>query len=72
MLALRLYRARCCPNCGGNLDVTAASENEDRFRHQPPLQCFRCVGFSRSHEEFKDEQHPLSYLHLVPQSPGVS
>lgn len=72
MLALRLYRQSLCPNCGGDLTVTADAENEDSFHRIPPVQCFRCAEFSRSHEEWKDEKHPLSYLHLVPKTPDVS
>lgn len=69
MLALRLHRLNCCPGCGGDLAVTTDPENEDRFKPQPPLQCFRCVGFSRSHKAHEDEPHPLSLIHLVPRKP---
>lgn len=70
MLALRLHRRGCCPNCNGNLEITTAAENEERFKALPPLQCFRCLALSRSHEEWQDEKHPMSYLHLVPPKPG--
>lgn len=70
MLALRLYRQGCCPSCGGNLTLTTAAENEDRFKPQAPLQCHRCVGFSRSHKAHEGDPHPLSLLHLVPRTPA--
>lgn len=69
MLAYKRYRDDRCPGCGGDINVTTASENEDRYRHQPPLQCFRCVAFARSHEAFREEPHPLTLIHLVPQRP---
>lgn len=69
MLALREYRRSRCPNCGGNINVTAAPENEDKFRHLPPVQCFRCVGIAQSHEAYRDQPHPQTLLHLVPQRP---
>lgn len=69
MLALAMYEEDRCPGCGGSLSVTTAPENEDAFRHQPPLQCFRCVGFARGHEAYKDEPHPQTLIHLVPQRP---
>lgn len=70
MLALRLYRQGCCPTCGGDLRVTADSENEGKFKPDPPLQCFRCVAFSRSHKNFENDPHPQSLLHLVPRTPS--
>jgi len=69
MLALRLYRANLCPGCGGNLNVTTAPENEERYRHELPLQCFRCVGFAQSHKAAEDQPYPLSLIHLVQQRP---
>lgn len=69
MLALRLYRQGCCPVCGGNLEVTAASENEGKFHAQAPIQCFRCVAFSMSHKAYEDDPHPQSLIHLVPRTP---
>lgn len=70
MLALRLYRSTRCPGCGGNLAVTTAPENEDRYRPEPPLQCFRCVGFAHSHKAHEDNPHPDSLIHLVPPRPA--
>lgn len=72
MLALRAYRASRCPGCGGDLAVTTAAENEDRFRAELPVQCYRCLEFGRSHEAYREEPHPLSLLHLVPQRPKAS
>lgn len=69
MLALHMYRASRCPGCGGELNVTTASENEDRYRHELPLQCFRCVAFAQSHKAQEDQLYPLSLIHLVPQRP---
>jgi uncharacterized protein with PIN domain len=65
MLALAAYRKTRCPNCGGDLGETTAAENEDRYLHEPPLQCFRCVGLARSAEAWKDRDHAHTYLHLV-------
>jgi hypothetical protein len=70
MLALRMYRLSLCPACTGDLNVTTAAENEERFHRLPPLQCFRCLEFARSHDEWSDEKHPLTYLHLVPRAPS--
>lgn len=70
MLALRLYRQGCCPACDGDLEVTTAAENEDKFRPQLPVQCFRCVGFSMSHKAHEDDPHPLSLIHLVSRRPA--
>jgi hypothetical protein len=69
MLALRLYRAGCCPQCNGDLELTTAPGNEDKFQPRPPLQCFRCVAFSMSHKAHESEPHPLSLIHLVPRTP---
>jgi len=71
MLALAQYRATRCPQCSGDLAVTTAPENEEKFKAEPPMQCFRCLAFSRSHEEYREEKHPLSLLHLVPRRPSV-
>jgi hypothetical protein len=69
MLALKLYKDSLCPGCGGDFEVTGAPENEDRFHHLPPLQCFRCVAFGIAHEAYKDDPHPQSLIHLVPPKP---
>lgn len=65
MLALAAYRRRLCPGCGGDLEETTAPENEDRFIHEPPLQCARCVGFARASEAYQDQPRPHTFLHLV-------
>jgi hypothetical protein len=69
MLALGLYRASRCPGCKGNLAVTTAPENEDRFVHELPLQCQRCVAFARGAEAYADQPRPNTFIHLVPQKP---
>lgn len=69
MLALRLHRQGLCPGCSGNLEITAAPENEERFHPLPPIQCFRCAAISRSQDDYKDEKYPTSFLHLVPKEP---
>lgn len=69
MLALKAYRDGRCPGCGGDLNVTTASEHEERYRHQPPLVCFRCVAFSQAHQAYGDQQHQGALIHLVPQKP---
>lgn len=69
MLALKAYRDSRCPGCGGDLNVTTATEHEDRYRHQPPLVCFRCVAFSQAHQAFADQPHPSAFIHLVPPKP---
>lgn len=69
MLALALWREHRCPNCGGDLDVTANPDNEDRFRPMLPLQCFRCVAFGQSHKAYSNSPHVSSLIHLVPQRP---
>lgn len=71
MLALAQYRAERCPHCGGDLAVTTAPENEDRFRSDEQLRCFRCVAFARAHDEWRKEKHPETLLHLVPRRPNV-
>lgn len=71
MLALQLYEECLCPGCSGNLNETTKTENDDAYRHQPPLECFRCQGFSRSHKAFEDHPYPLSLIHLVPQRPAT-
>lgn len=70
MVALALWRERRCPGCGGDLADTADPANDDQYRYHPPLQCFRCVAFSQSHEVYDTEPHPRSLIHLVPQRPG--
>jgi hypothetical protein len=65
MLALAAYRATRCPGCGGDLSETTAAENEDKFWHEPPLQCYRCVGFARASQVYADQQHPHTFLHRV-------
>lgn len=70
MLALHAYRARRCPGCGGDLNVTTASENEDGYRNELPLTCFRCVAFAQAHKVYAEEPHPHALIHLVPQRPA--
>ena len=69
MVALALWRQHQCPGCGGDLTVTTKPENEERYRHELPLQCFRCVAFAQSHKAYDDQQYPISLIHLVPQRP---
>jgi hypothetical protein len=69
MLALGLHRAGRCPGCGGDLAVTTDPENEDRFRHELPLQCQRCVAFARAGEAYEDQPRPNTFIHRVPQRP---
>lgn len=72
MLALRMYRASLCPGCSGDLAVTTASENEGGYQPEPPLECYRCVAFARSHAAVAKDypQHPQAFIHLVPQRPS--
>lgn len=65
MLALAVHQKGICPGCGGNLEETTAAENEDRYRHDLPLQCHRCVAFARASDAYKEERYPHTYLHLV-------
>lgn len=65
MLALHAYRRTRCPGCGGNLEETTAAENEDRYKHEPSLQCHRCEEFARTADEYRDHPHPHTFLHLV-------
>jgi hypothetical protein len=69
MLALSLYRDRRCPGCGGDIDVTTNPENEEQYRHELPLQCFRCVAFAQAHKAYDDQLYPMSLIHLVRQRP---
>lgn len=69
MLALGLYRETRCPGCGGNLAVTTKPEYEDKYKAELALQCFRCVGFGRSHDRYGDQPYPGSLIHRVPQRP---
>lgn len=69
MLALALHEENRCPGCGGDINVTTDPKNEDGYRHQPPLQCFRCVAFSQAHQAYAEQPHPLSLIHLVPARP---
>ncbi len=69
MLALQAGEDNRCPGCGGDLNVTTAAEHDDRYRHQPPLQCFRCVAFAQSHKAHEGQPYPLSLIHLVPHRP---
>lgn len=70
MLALKVWQANRCPGCGGDINVTTVSEHEDQYRHQSPLECFRCQGFARSHKAHEDHSYPQSLIHLVPQRPA--
>jgi hypothetical protein len=65
MLALAAYRQRRCPGCAGDLEETTAPANEDRYKYDLPLQCFRCVAFARATKAYQDEPHPQTLLHLV-------
>lgn len=69
MVALRLYRAGRCRGCGGDLTITTAAENEEQFKPELPLQCFRCVAFAHSHEAYRESPHPHTLIHLVPTTP---
>ncbi len=70
MVALGLYRKGRCPGCGGDLAVTTDGKNEDRFLHELPLQCYRCVAFTRAAEAYVDQPRPNTLIHLVPQRPN--
>jgi hypothetical protein len=65
MLALAMYRETRCPGCGGDLNVTTKAEHEERYKAELPLQCFRCVAFSRSNDAYADQPYPGSLIHLV-------
>lgn len=69
MLALKAYRDTRCPHCGGNLTETTAAENEDRYEHELPLTCHRCVAFARAHEAYEGERRPHTLIHLVSPHP---
>jgi hypothetical protein len=69
MLALERYRKTRCPHCRGDLDVTTDAKNEDRFKAELPVQCFRCLAFARSHDAYRDQPQPHTLLHLVPHEP---
>lgn len=69
MLALAYLRDNRCPGCGGDPNVTTRPENEERYRAELPLQCFRCLAFSQVHDVYRDEPHPETLIHLVPQRP---
>lgn len=69
MIALALWRENRCPFCGGDLALTTDPVNEDVYRHELPIQCYRCVAFARAHEEYDTELYPQSLIHLVPQRP---
>lgn len=70
MLALQIYEENRCPGCGGDLNVTTAAEHEDAYRHQLPLECYRCQAFARSHKAQESHPYPHSLIHLVPQRPS--
>jgi hypothetical protein len=70
MLALHAYRESRCPGCSGNLAVTTAAANEGKFRAELPVQCFRCESIGQSHDAYRDQPQPMSYLHMVPLTPG--
>lgn len=65
MLALKAYRDSRCPSCGGNLAETTKAENEDRYVHDLPLVCHRCVAFARAHETYADQPRPHTLIHRV-------
>lgn len=69
MLALRMYREGRCPYCGGDLAQTTAAANEDRYQHELPLECFRCVAFARAHEAYANQPRPQTFIHLVKAKP---
>lgn len=69
MLALAVHRDSLCPNCGGNLAETTDVENRSRYRPELPTKCYRCEGFSISHDTYAEHPHPTSYLHEVPLKP---
>lgn len=69
MLALKTYRDLRCPNCGGDLAETTKAENEDRYEHELPYTCHRCVAFARSYEAYASEQRPQTLIHLVSPHP---
>jgi hypothetical protein len=65
MLALYAHRANRCKGCGGDLRETTAAEADDAYVPDLPLQCHRCVAMDMSHETYRDQPHPYSYLHVV-------
>lgn len=71
MLALAQYRASRCPRCSGDIAVTADPKNEGRFRHEPPVQCFRCLAFARAEDAAAGEKHAHTLLQIVPRKPNV-
>lgn len=69
MLALQVYRDGLCPNCSGVLADTTHPDNEGRYKADLPVQCFRCLAVGLSHDAYRDQPQPLSYLHMVPPKP---
>jgi len=71
MLALDKYRATRCPGCSGDLAVTTDPKNENKFRRELPVQCFRCLELARAHEAVQGEKHAQTLLQIVPRTPNV-
>jgi hypothetical protein len=69
MLALGLYRKTRCPGCGGDLAVTTDGKNEDRFQHDLPIECHRCVAFARAAEAYEGQPRANTLIHQVPRRP---
>jgi len=65
MLALGLYRQSRCRGCGGDLDETTNTANDEKYHPLLPLQCHRCAAFARAQEQYREHPQPNSLLHRV-------
>lgn len=69
MLALGCYRLTQCRGCGGDVRITRAAENEDKFKADFPARCHRCTALERSHEAHTDAKQQHALFHQVPLRP---
>jgi hypothetical protein len=54
MLALGLYRAGLCPNCGRAMDECTASESEGKYHVGPPARCHATTALSIAQAAYRD------------------
>lgn len=63
--ALMRLEADLCPGCRQPLSVTAAPENEFRFREGASVRCHRCVATEVAQASYEHDPHPGALLVAV-------
>jgi hypothetical protein len=67
--ALMRLEADLCPGCSQPLAVTAAKENEFRWREGASVRCHRCVAAEVVQKSYEGDPHPTALLIAIELKP---